>query len=339
MQNRYFTEIDLTKGFAIILAVFGHAAPDAVKGFWIVGTDSISASLHYLVYSFHMALFFACSGFLLYPKLTLKDGVKYEIYKRFKKLMIPYFFLSFIYLGGKMLGGSLADNQLTDNPFIGILFGSSPCFGAWFLWCLFIMTMLVLCLRKINILVLFTLFLVVSFIPFDYGENYMGLQKVHSNTMFLLSGCLVRKYYYYIYDHINILIGIFAAIILFIIHGYGYAFEKSGFYMIHSISILKTFAGIIASFVICFVISSKCKDGLSYKTLKICGDYCMDIYIISMFILVPLRILYVNVGIMNYIPYYTWLIVATTLGVFLPVILSKYIIRKVGLLKLFLLGG
>ena len=34
---QYYYEIDLAKGFAIILAVFGHAAPDAVKGFWIVG--------------------------------------------------------------------------------------------------------------------------------------------------------------------------------------------------------------------------------------------------------------------------------------------------------------
>lgn len=73
MQKRYY-EIDLTKGFAITLAVFGHAAPDAVKGFWIAGTDSLSASLHYLVYSFHMALFFACSGFLLYPKFCVVGG-------------------------------------------------------------------------------------------------------------------------------------------------------------------------------------------------------------------------------------------------------------------------
>ena len=74
MVTKHFLEVDFAKGFAIILAVFGHAAPDAVKGFWMVGTDSISASLHYLVYSFHMALFFACSGFFV-SKAQHRGGI------------------------------------------------------------------------------------------------------------------------------------------------------------------------------------------------------------------------------------------------------------------------
>lgn len=189
MQQRY-NEIDLTKGFAIILAVFGHAAPDAVKGFWIVGTDSLSASLHYLVYSFHMALFFACSGFLLYPKLGNSGGALSGISKRFRRLMVPYFFLSLVYLCAKFFGGSLADNQLTSNPFVAILFGSSPCFGAWFLWCLFVMTMVVLCFKKINIWILFVISVLLSYIPIEYGQNYMGLEKAQVNLMWVVSGCI-----------------------------------------------------------------------------------------------------------------------------------------------------
>ena len=106
----------------------------------------------------------------------------------------------------------------------------------------------------------------------------------------------------------------------------------------HSIAIIKTLSGIIASFSFCYLLALHTAS-LSYKGLKLCGDYCMDIYILSMFVLVPLRILYVNVGMMNYVPYYLWLALSTILGVIIPIFLSKFIVRKVKLLKLLLLGG
>ena len=336
MQKRY-NEIDLTKGFAIILAVFGHAAPDAVKGFWIAGTDSLSASLHYLVYSFHMALFFACSGFLLYPKFSIA-GAFSGITKRFRKLMVPYIFLSLVYLCAKMFGGSLADNQLTGNPAIAILFGSSPCFGAWFLWCLFFMTLVVLCFKKINIWILFAASVVLSYIPIEYGENLMGLEKAQENIMWVVFGCLVRKYYDYISPKVNIYIGLSAALVLIALHLSNDLLGQNNHLVGHSIVIIKTLSGIIASFSFCYLLALHTAS-LSYKGLKSCGDYCMDIYILSMFVLVPLRILYVNVGMMNYVPYYLWLALSTILGVIIPIFLSKFIVRKVKLLKLLLLGG
>ena len=338
MQKRY-DEIDLTKGMAIILAVFGHAAPDAVKGFWIVGTDSLSASLHYLVYSFHMALFFACSGFLLYPKFSMTKGVTDVVLKRFKKIMIPYFFLSFVYLFGKMFGGSLADHQLTDNPFVGIMFGSSPCFGAWFLWCLFVMTLIVLCLRWLNLWLLFTIFIAISYIPVEYGENYMGVAKVQSGTMWLILGCIVRKYYDKISGNVTIWLGLLAALILIALHISRGVYDYGNHLVNHTVDMIKTLSGIVASFTLCYMIAYKTKDSLSYKSLKICGEYCMDIYIISMFILVSLRVLYVNGGLMNIIPYYVWLLIATVLGVTLPLLLSKIVVRKVRWLRLLILGG
>lgn len=337
MQQRY-NEIDVTKGFAIILAVFGHAAPDAVKGFWIVGTDSLSASLHYLVYSFHMALFFACSGFLLYPKFCIVGGALSGISKRFRRLMVPYIFLSLVYLCGKMFGGSLADNQLTGNPAVAILFGSSPCFGAWFLWCLFVMTMVVLCFKKVNIWILLAVSVVLSYIPIEYGENYMGLEKAQVNIMWVVLGCIVRKYYDKISPKINIYIGLSAALVLIVVHLSNDAFVTNNLYVNHSLAIIKALSGIIASFTFCYLLAFHTAS-LSYKGLKLCGDYCMDIYILSMFVLVPLRILYVNVGVMNYIPYYLWLLIATIFGVVIPIFLSKFVVRKVKILKILLIGG
>ena len=119
----------------------------------------------------------------------------------------------------------------------------------------------------------------------------------------------------------------------------GRYFADMSFVIQHSLVIIKTLSGITASFVFCYHLASQYSTGSVSKVFKLCGDYCMDIYILSMFVLVPLRIVYVNLGGMNYIPYYPWLLTATILGVLLPIIASKYVVRKTKILKLLLLGG
>lgn len=336
-SKKRILEIDIAKGFAIILAVIGHAFPDAVKGFWIAGKDSLAASVEGFIYSFHMPLFFMCSGFLLFPKLS-GGGTNNQVKSRFKRLMIPYLFLSFLYLLAKMKGGALAATQLGDNPVVGILFGNSPCFGAWFLWSLFFISIIVLGLRKVNIWTLFFVFFAVSYVQLGLSDTYKGLQSILSSTLWVVIGCLLRKYYGIISKRINWLVFIISLILILIIHIYNVVNLDD--YIIYKISlaIIKTLAGITASFSLCFILA-KCPENILVKGLKVCGDYCMDIYILSMFVLVPLRILYVNVGIMNYIPYWPWLIIASVLGVILPIGLSKYIVRKIKLLRILLIGG
>lgn len=269
----------------------------------------------------------------------MAKGMADVVFKRFKKIMIPYFFLSFVYLFGKMFGGSLADHQLTDNPFVGIMFGSSPCFGAWFLWCLFVMTLIVLCLRWVNLWLLFTIFIAISYIPFNYGDSFVGLRNVQVYIMWVVFGGIIHKYYERISKVINIRLGLCAAIVLVILHLSNDLFVINNHFVSYSIEIIKTASGIIASFSLCFLLATKVIKSFVTNALKQCGDYCMDIYILSMFVLVPLRIIYVNFGVMNYFPYYLWLILATVLGVILPIYMSKYIVRRIKIFKILLLGG
>lgn len=331
-------EIDLVKGFAIILAVIGHAFPDAVKGFWIAGQNSIASSLYYFIYSFHMPLFFMCSGFLLFPKLIVKENLESQIKSRFKRLMIPYLFLSFIYLGGKMMDDVLADNALSDNPVLGIIFGNSPCFGAWFLWSLFFVSVIVLSLRKVNIWLLFVLFLAITYIPLHLDANFKGVTSIMSNTMWLLMGCIVRKYYNYISMYLNKYVMLSSFMVILLIHIYADYITFQNVIFTRSVTIIKTLMGIVAAYSLCYILALKYKESIISQMLQTCGNYCMDIYIISMFVLVPLRILYVNVGLMNFIPYYLWVVIASILGTILPVIISKYIVRKVDLLRTLLVG-
>lgn len=80
METKRLAWIDMAKGYAMILVMFGHAP----------FPDTFIAAL----YTFHLPLFFFLSGYLF-------SGTKYNTFKtfiksKFKALIIPYFCLSFI---------------------------------------------------------------------------------------------------------------------------------------------------------------------------------------------------------------------------------------------------
>lgn len=76
-----------------------------------------------------------------------------------------------------------------------------------------------------------------------------------------------------------------------------------------------------------------------HKLFDVIGKYCMDVYMLSMYVLVPMRIIYVNFGVMKYINYYVWVGFAATTGILLPILVSKYVVRKNVVLKKLLVGG
>lgn len=72
--------IDVLRGLGIILVIMGHIC----SGYG-------QKDLCQYIYSFHMPLFFFISGYLKYGRGTI--GIKENIIKGFKKLMIPYYVL------------------------------------------------------------------------------------------------------------------------------------------------------------------------------------------------------------------------------------------------------
>lgn len=145
----YYDEITLMKGLAMFLAVVGHSLPDVVKGFNIIGESSFSEFLYHWIYSFHMSAFFFCAGFLFIPRLPYKK-VGETVGKRFKRLMIPYFFYSLTYLVAKTFLSAFADHPLVDHAFGMMFLGVSPSFGCWFLWTLFMISMIFVAIRKVS---------------------------------------------------------------------------------------------------------------------------------------------------------------------------------------------
>lgn len=117
-------ELDIFKGFAILLVVCGHV----ISANWI---DSMDKNPVYTwIYSFHMPLFFFISGYLVH--LTNIAMVGKAIMKKFLSLMLPY--LTWRLILSPFL-------KLQELPSLMDLFVNTGS-GYWFLYFLFIFSVL-----------------------------------------------------------------------------------------------------------------------------------------------------------------------------------------------------
>ena len=66
--NKKVLNVDIVKGFAIILVMIGHS------GMFLSIKDK--ALLNSIIYSFHMPLFFILAGFFMKEKVSLKKSNK-----------------------------------------------------------------------------------------------------------------------------------------------------------------------------------------------------------------------------------------------------------------------
>lgn len=81
MVKNHYGFVDILKGIAILLIVYGHIIPGAIPFM----TEYVS--------TFHIPLFFFVSG-LLYNDVKYKDNFMSFIANRIKTLMCPFFYFS-----------------------------------------------------------------------------------------------------------------------------------------------------------------------------------------------------------------------------------------------------
>lgn len=124
--------IDIAKLFGIFMVVFGHITKNN--------------NIHIFLYTFHMPLFFVLSGMTFYYTERHNYSIKDFLRKKFKTIMIPYFFflvISFIYW--ILIEKNARQNQ--NNDIIGNVVNIVICVAKsewyesnivmWFLPCLF----------------------------------------------------------------------------------------------------------------------------------------------------------------------------------------------------------
>lgn len=140
-------EINILRGIAFCLVLFGHSFPDSAYGY-INGYTEFAREY---IYSFHMPLFFIISGFCMAPLLSEKQvSIKAELNKRSKRLLIPYLFYSYIAIIPKLIFNSFMYIEFEPKVIWTTLLGKSTSGTLWYLWNLFMINILFLLISRLT---------------------------------------------------------------------------------------------------------------------------------------------------------------------------------------------
>lgn len=197
-QKPRLLEIDVAKGLAIMLVVFGHLVMREQP----LGNEWYT-HLRVMIYAFHMPFFMYLSGFVMfYTKAafvqpdTFSDFLK----KRAYRLLIPFFFMGFVIFFGKT-GASLFIK--VDNTPLSSLEGiiplfwnthNSPAISLWYIFVVFVYAMIVpplLWLLKKNIWGLLALAAAIYVTPLP---EYMYLDKIGQYFVFFVLGGVAAQF-------------------------------------------------------------------------------------------------------------------------------------------------
>lgn len=146
-QTQRSAVVDIAKGIAIVLVVYGHCLRGLVYANVLPATSWLSPT-DYLVYLVHMPVFFLLSGYF-FPSSSRK-GIREFWSGRLKSIAYPYFLWSLVQGGFLLaLGGTGAVNssfQVSDLA--SILW--KPIVPFWFLYALLASNALALLLKRIR---------------------------------------------------------------------------------------------------------------------------------------------------------------------------------------------
>lgn len=92
-NNKRITYFDIAKGIGILFVLIGHLQNDIIFSY-----SPYILSLCSWIFSFHMPLFFIISGMLICCRREEEKDLKEIVRKRFRSIMIPYFWFSLIYI-------------------------------------------------------------------------------------------------------------------------------------------------------------------------------------------------------------------------------------------------
>lgn len=183
MKERLET-FDIARALCIVLVVVGHYNPDNAPMWW--------KSVNQFIYSFHMPVFLFISGFI-YAFSIKKGNYLTFIWKKVKRLLLPYLTASIIVVAIKLLtqGFAYVENPVGIDTFIKILYLPAAGYYLWFVWALFIMFAIIqLCpSRRAH-----TLLLLVSIILYFFPHtlpNAFCLKEFQKMWVFFMLGVVL----------------------------------------------------------------------------------------------------------------------------------------------------
>jgi fucose 4-O-acetylase-like acetyltransferase len=284
--------IDYLKGLLILLVVYGHTIQYIA---YPQSGDFYDNPLFKGIYIFHMPLFIAVSGFLSFYSIRKKTASE-SIQNRFYQLVIPIFCWTLLFntilfsinlyhvKSGKL-------ELILDFPKL-FLYEFSE--SLWFLWSVFIATIIVAILRKFNKDK--ALFFVVAsccmFLAPDLGNLYL----IKFTFPFFCAGYLLSKHYQ-VYRQIKIsypqiFLGVLISLICFLLwrkDTYIYTSKMNFLDGNYKNIALRYFSGGVVS--VTFVMASFSLLYRNFKSSFVCalGKNSLSIYILQSYIFIIIQ--------------------------------------------------
>lgn len=145
--------VDMAKGIATILVVYGHCLRGLVAA-GVVHTNSWLVVTDFVIYTFHMPIFFVLSG-VFFKSSALKNRRDFWL-NRLKSIVYPYVLWSLIQGGIRIAlsGSGAVNNDMEFDRLLDIFW--SPISTLWFLYALFFCNVICFALLRVRTAALLT---------------------------------------------------------------------------------------------------------------------------------------------------------------------------------------
>lgn len=275
MNEKYYEEFDILKGFGIIFVFLGHSF--ILKGIDLTEYSLWNKYIYDTIYSFHMPLFFFVAGFLSNKNYDIK---KFYISK-IKRLAIPYIFINIIdCIVRKIFSNLVNTDKITIKEIL--LYGGKT---TWFIYTLFWLFILFPVIDKYiyqrKNTIYFILFLMLINI-FDFklfNMKMFSLNKILYYLIYFSIGYLLKDYYLEIKEKV---INNKKILIIFIIV---FLFQRYFSFKIPLINLLIPVLGTI----IFLILSEMIKEKRIVNFFIFYGKNSLVFYLLEGFVLVIVR--------------------------------------------------
>ncbi len=343
---RKYENIDALKTVLMILVVLGHAITAPYR----VG---VAGGIWEVIYSFHMFFFFVISGFLFENGREKYCKDKWNFTKnKFRQLMFPYISITVIVYAFLLVAsfvpavfGILGNPELSIGGFFKALFTNHGHFDThlWYIYRLFFLFLISILLPRLTASVWFLgLCFIINLFPTFFALTVPFVNGIAQSMIPFILGRLLRKKETSPYKEKaeqKWKMILFISVILFSF--VSFADQYVTLYMETTVlrrMILQGFnvlEGILGSIALYFIITKLLlKIRFLKRGLEILSPYGFDVYLIHQpFIVVGIVTLMSKLGLG------WWSILLTVpLGILISVGISKFILRKIKPLRIFILG-
>lgn len=346
--------IDVVRGIAIFLVVMGHLIQYTILPSGYNFFDSITFRV---IYSFHMPLFIFISGYLL--AFSLKNNKTSKvILSRFKGLLVPYLSWSSIDLIIYLTKEALYKDTFSLINILKRGIKSIIIFpGIWFLFTLFMLNLILIVTIRIknkvgNVAYLISILAVIIFPSYSFFNIYY----IKWFYIFFLSGYLININSIY-FKNINsyftkekmIILVIIFILLLSLWNNNDYIYNNrmrllTNNYIYEILRYIYRYCTAFIGIGLAFYLGKLISKIKISKIFILLSNYSLDIYLIQRYVI---EVLYYNIMkwvyfnfFNNYLEYSIIIFISSLLlSIIICLFISKYVIRKNNILKLFLLSN